>query len=160
METPLCHVCGEPAFVEVLLYDIYIEMPSVKMDRDFTCPFLCVKHMIENEMKASTEVGSYEREVTLGQVADAYANETDLRPPAFSRVLQNACQRPLVQSSDEVLSELQNKINSAVPAIREARGSVVYPYSNRHGAQGFTIYRELPNGHVPESSDEEADQYE
>jgi hypothetical protein len=60
----------------------------------------------------------------------------------------------------EFLSEVNNKIKSVVRAIREARGSVLYPHSNRHGAQGFTIYRELPNAYIPEDSDAEADEHE
>jgi hypothetical protein len=54
---------------------------TVFFERDFTCPFLCAGHMIENEKKAR--------------------------------------------------------------GVRKPRGSVSYPYSNKEGAQGFTIYRPL-----------------
>ena len=69
-----------------------------------------------------------------------------------------ASQRPTIQNfadvSKEILAEFKNKVNSVVPAIREARDLVAYPYSNQHQAQGFTIYRELLNGHVPDEGDE------
>ena len=81
MKRPKCHVCDNKAFAEVLLFDVYLKYDDVFLERDYTCPFLCRKHVIENEDKAQ--------------------------------------------------------------GIREPRGSVTYPYSNQHGAQGFTVYRPL-----------------
>lgn len=46
------HGCQVPAEYEVILYDVYVDMPSVFYEQDFTCPFLCGRHMAENEEKA------------------------------------------------------------------------------------------------------------
>lgn len=75
-----CFVCNAPASVEVILYDVYSE-GTVFFERDTTCPFLCVAHLIENEKSLS---------------------------------------------------------ESRVP-----RGIASYKYSNKHDAQGFTIYKPL-----------------
>lgn len=56
---PNCHApnCQEPADVEVILYDVYLELDDqggdVFFERDHTCPFLCNQHMVENEQQAS-----------------------------------------------------------------------------------------------------------
>jgi len=84
--TQKCSVpdCGEPAYAEVLLYDVYAnDDGEIFTERDYTCPFMCRKHIMENE---------------------------------------NSCK-----------------------GVREPRRSCVYPYSNQHKAQGFTIYRPLDN---------------
>ena len=82
---PKCSVpgCLDKAAVEVRLYDVYLHgpEPSVFDERDFTCPYLCGEHFVENEHQA------------------------------------NGARRP--------------------------RGYVEYPYTNRHHAQGFTVYRNL-----------------
>lgn len=68
--------------VEVFLYDVYpYPEGGVFFEQDYTCPFLCEIHMIENEKKAE--------------------------------------------------------------GVRQPRGHVRYPHSNKHMANGFTIYREL-----------------
>lgn len=43
-----CHICGSKADVEVVLYDVYY-YGDIFFERDYTCPFLCFKHMVENE---------------------------------------------------------------------------------------------------------------
>ncbi len=85
MKKTTCSVvgCGRPAIVMVILYDLYLyEMcsssPKIFFEKDFTCPFLCGKHLIENEEKSR--------------------------------------------------------------GVRKPRGSIRYPYSNKHSAQGFSIY--------------------
>lgn len=82
---PKCSVsgCGKNAYVEVRLYDVYLApyAPEVFDERDSTCPYLCGKHLNENEKQARGE--------------------------------------------------------------RKPRGDVQYPYTNKHGAQGFTVYRVL-----------------
>lgn len=94
--TLTCRVeaCRNPADYEVILYDFYTEVGDVFFERDFTCPYICCEHAVENEERA---VG-----------------------------------------------------------VREPRGSVSYPCTNRERAQGFTIYRPLvtrfvllqhPSGH-------------
>jgi len=82
-EKPKCSVtgCGKDATVEVLLYDVYTDMRDVFYEQDFTCPYLCGHHMVENEEQAH--------------------------------------------------------------GVREPRGHVSYPFTNRESAQGFTIYRPL-----------------
>jgi hypothetical protein len=45
--------CKKPAEFEVILYDVYVHDERVFFERDFTCPFLCGKHMAENESQAS-----------------------------------------------------------------------------------------------------------
>jgi hypothetical protein len=76
--------CGRKAEFEVILYDVYWADEGVFFQQDFTCPYLCGAHMVENEMLAK--------------------------------------------------------------GIREPRGFVQYPHSNRHQANGFTIYRPLASG--------------
>ena len=71
------HGCGKKAEYEAILY----AFADVFFQQDFTCPYLCAEHMVQNEVHA------------LG--------------------------------------------------VREPRGWVRYPYTNRHQAQGFTIYRPL-----------------
>jgi hypothetical protein len=87
-EKPKCSVtdCGEDAYVEVILYDVYTAKAERKVffKRDHTCPFLCRDHMVENEKGAEGE--------------------------------------------------------------RKPRGVTRYPFTNRHAAQGFTIYRPLEGG--------------
>ncbi len=80
---PDCSVpeCTNPAVYEVILYDIYLSVPDVFFERDYTCPFICNDHMVENET---------------------------------------------------------NMIGT-----REPRHGPKYPHTNRHNAQGFTIYRPL-----------------
>jgi hypothetical protein len=60
MATHKCAVpgCGEEACVEVRLYDLYIGRgyePEVFNERDYTCPYLCEQHLLENEEKAEGE---------------------------------------------------------------------------------------------------------
>jgi hypothetical protein len=87
---PKCSVedCGKDADCEVILYDIYSE-GTVYFERDYTCPYLCTEHVVENEKQA----------------------RGDRRP----------------------------------------RGCVQYPHSNKHGAQGFTIYKPLAAALEPAS---------
>ena len=74
--------CGKAATHEVFLYDFYPHGENIVFhEQDFTCPYLCAAHAIENETKAK--------------------------------------------------------------GTREPRGSVIYPYSNRQGAQGFSVYRQI-----------------
>lgn len=77
-----CYVdgCDNPAEYEVYLYDFYEYVDGGKefFEQDYTCPFLCRKHMQENESKAKGE--------------------------------------------------------------RRPRGFVIYPFSNRDSAQGYTKY--------------------
>jgi hypothetical protein len=44
--------CEEEAVVEVILYDVYLAEEHVFFERDHTCPFLCAKHVVENERGA------------------------------------------------------------------------------------------------------------
>jgi hypothetical protein len=85
MSTPVCAAerCSSPAAFEVILYDFYTELSGEEVfwEQDFTCPFLCHRHVRENEASAKGE--------------------------------------------------------------REPRGFVAYKFTNRHLAQGFSIYRPL-----------------
>ena len=75
--------CMRIATVEVILYDVYLygRDADVFFEQDFTCPFLCSEHVLENEKK--------------------------------------------------------------MQGTRAPRETTYYPFTNRHGAQGFTIYRPL-----------------
>jgi len=81
--------CGQPAAVEVRLYDVYPD-GTIFDERDYTCPFLCPEHLRDKELKAQGE--------------------------------------------------------------RKPRGFVRYPYTNQHGAQGFTIYRPINGSSSPAPS--------
>ena len=50
--------CGNLPVYEVILYDIYLDIGEVFFEQDITCPYLCPKHMIENEEQAHTVEGS------------------------------------------------------------------------------------------------------
>jgi hypothetical protein len=73
--------CGSPAEFEVYLYDYYPWQNEEFFEQDYTCPFLCHRHLDENEEGAK--------------------------------------------------------------GVREPRGYVRYPFTNRHGAQGYTKYGPL-----------------
>lgn len=75
--------CQAPVDVEVILYDVYPDEGDVFFERDFTCPFLCNQHMVENEEQAR--------------------------------------------------------------GTREPGGDMQYPFTNKNGARGFTIYKPLKN---------------
>jgi len=83
MQKPKCSVdgCDNDATCEVILFDVYMHNGSVFFERDFTCPYLCSQHVLENEKGAQGE--------------------------------------------------------------RRPRGDVLYPFTNKNNAQGFTIYRPL-----------------
>jgi hypothetical protein len=84
--------CEDLAAYEVILYDIYFDSGEVFFEPDITCPYLCQKHMIENERQA-------------------FSFEENQGPP-----------------------------------IRQPRGTVYYPFTNKNHAQGFTIYRPIEAG--------------
>lgn len=86
MPNPKCAVpgCTEEATFEVILYDFYPypgKAADAFFEQDFTCPFICGPHAVENEDSAQGE--------------------------------------------------------------RKPRHVVTYSYTNKHAAQGFTIYRPL-----------------
>jgi hypothetical protein len=47
--------CKKRADYEVVLYDYYQSYRETFYEQDFTCPFLCEEHMLENEEKADGE---------------------------------------------------------------------------------------------------------
>lgn len=47
--------CKQTAEFEVSLYDLYMDEADSFLQIDFTCPHLCVDHMVENEEKAKGE---------------------------------------------------------------------------------------------------------
>jgi len=47
--------CNEDAYCEVILYDVYMHDGTVHFEQDYTCPYLCKKHLIENEESVSGE---------------------------------------------------------------------------------------------------------
>jgi len=59
------------------------------------------------------------------------------------------------QSSESSASDRDEALKNSRkgPAMRRPRGLVHYPYSNRHGAQGFTIYRPLSQDEKTTSSE-------
>ena len=44
--------CGNLPVYEVILYDVYLNTGEVFYEQDITCPYLCSKHMIDNEQLA------------------------------------------------------------------------------------------------------------
>lgn len=56
-EGTLCSVpgCTHSAEYEVYLYDYYDSMNEEFFEQDFTCPFVCEKHMNENELRIDGE---------------------------------------------------------------------------------------------------------
>jgi hypothetical protein len=44
--------CANLPAYEVILYDIYLDSGEVFFEQDLTCPYLCSRHMIENERQA------------------------------------------------------------------------------------------------------------
>jgi len=133
----LCAVngCANEADVEVILYDVYSD-GNIFFEQDFTCPYLCRKHILENETGAFSQIGALERGVTLEQVAKQYASGCRRMDMAIS----HSVDRPL-----EELNEIRQDTlaGAKIPPLRDNRGGPRYPYTNRHYAQGFTIYRPL-----------------
>lgn len=65
-----CSVCDSPAEYEVVLYDYYEFLDEkVFYEQDYTCPFLCQKHLDINEQKAVGE------RVPRGIVSYPYSNK-------------------------------------------------------------------------------------
>lgn len=46
--------CGHEAAAEVRLYDVYADGTGFDK-QDYTCPFLCATHLLENEQRANGE---------------------------------------------------------------------------------------------------------
>jgi hypothetical protein len=53
----ICSVenCNSEADYEVVLYDYYLSYSETFYEQDYTCPFICQKHLEENENKAQGE---------------------------------------------------------------------------------------------------------
>jgi hypothetical protein len=131
---PTCSApaCSEVASAEVILYDVYMD-GEVFFERDKTCPYLCEKHLAENEASAVTKMLRYEAEdmiKTWLAILDPPAEEPE--EPVDKRI-------PVKNMFD-----LMHEPDYVFPPLRRPRGSVEYTYTNRNNAQGFTIYRPLP----------------
>lgn len=146
-ETPKCSVenCEEDAIVEVLLYDFYAELPEVHLEQDFTCPFLCPTHMVENEQQAFTGFTRSELSDWVEDLQDILQQPAP--PPVFAQMIDPNPEKneSRIEREPKALSigEIGREPEYHLPPIRKPRGHVSYPYSNRHGAQGFTVYRNL-----------------
>ena len=134
---PKCSVtsCETDADVEVILYDVYRD-GEVFFQQDSTCPYLCTKHLVENEEGAFSEILKSELNVTLKDIANQYE--------AGERRMDSAINR-CVDLRPVTLSPIQHDTfdGTKIPALRDHRGGPSYPYTNQHQAQGFTIYRPL-----------------
>jgi hypothetical protein len=135
---PECAVggCGKQADVEVILYDFY-STGDVFFEQDFTCPYLCTEHLLENEAEAFSEIGRSELGVTLRQIADRY----EAGERRMGMAISHCVDRPLVQALDEIGEDWLG--GAKIPPLRNHRGGPRYPYTNKNHAQGFTIYRPL-----------------
>jgi hypothetical protein len=100
--------CKDNASVEVILYDVYrdVNPPIVFFEQDFTCPYLCKKHWVQNEKEAK---------------------EFIRKPGRTGSMLEDIGNIELVPAQE----------------VRRLRGAIQYPFSNKHTAQGFTVYRPL-----------------
>jgi len=56
-DQPKCSVsgCTADAVCEVILYDVYLHDGTVFFEQDYTCPYLCAEHVVENEAEAKGE---------------------------------------------------------------------------------------------------------
>jgi hypothetical protein len=132
----ICRVCREPAYVECLLYAVYLETPDVILERDETCPFLCLDHFLENEEKAFSKVDKDELRVTVEQIAEQYRNGERRMSLALRKSVPG---EPQTHTVSEILATQQ----VPVPAMRDDRGRVYYPHTNRGYRKGYSIYRRL-----------------
>jgi hypothetical protein len=145
-ETPKCSVenCGSDAIVEVLLYDFYAEMPEVFLERDITCPFLCAEHMVQNEQQAFTALTKRELSEWVEDLQDILKQPA---PTVFARMVEGHAEMNVsrIERQPEAISvgEIGREPEYHLPPIRKPRGHVSYPFTNRHDAQGFTVYRNL-----------------
>lgn len=145
-ETPKCSVenCGSDASVEVLLYDFYAEIPEVRLDRDFTCPFLCDDHMVQNEREAFTALTKSELSEWVEDLQDILKQPA---PSVVARMIEGNSEMNVsrIEREPEAMSigEIGQEPEYHLPPIRKPRGHVSYPFTNRQGAQGFTVYRNL-----------------
>ena len=117
--------CSRDAVVEVILYDVYPN-GEVFFEQDRTCPYLCAKHVAENEASAVSRLSKKEAENMARAIFQKLGSSITTPPPKAKR-----------------LSDLLEDPMFDFPAQREPRGFVEYRYSNKNAAQGFTIYRPL-----------------
>jgi hypothetical protein len=137
---PVCSVCRKPAYVECFIYDVYLDCLDVFFEQDFTCPYLCAQHFEENERRAFSLFGPQESRVTVQDLASAYQTGERSNSRAIQHASRLDCARPRTVSdlAQQLVEELEDPVR--VPPLRDHRGRVFYPYTNRHGKQGFTIY--------------------
>ena len=128
--------CGKEADVEVVLFDV-LATGEVFFEQDFTCPYLCTEHVVENEAGCFSRIGRSELAVTLQQVATRYEAGDRRMDRAISNSIDRSLSRAIGESSEDVLG------GARIPALRDHGGSPHYPYTNKHDASGFTIYRPL-----------------
>jgi hypothetical protein len=145
-EAPKCRVegCEKDATVEVLLYDFYAELPEVRLERDFTCPFLCSEHMVENEQRAFTAITKSELSECVEDLQDILKQSA---PTVSAQMIEGNWGKNVSRIEREPkgvsTGEIGREPEYHLPPIRKPRGDVTYPFTNRQGAQGFTIYRNL-----------------
>jgi hypothetical protein len=126
--------CTAQAWYEVFLYDVYYDDleryarspggdPNERiwlpfMEQDYTCPYLCEEHLIENEMGCRISEDFKEEDVAPLRDEHGFISVGDLL----------ALPDP--------------------PRLPAGRGRTYgevheYPYTNRHHAKGFSVYRSL-----------------
>jgi hypothetical protein len=140
----------------VFLYDISLANvpPEVFFDLDYTCPYLCAEHMAENEAGAFNR---FTQEDLARQVLDLQDILAQGAPTAAERLAgaragqidrpRRREEEPRAVIASEILDDLRTQPDFHLPAVREPRGVIYYPFSNRNRAQGFTIYRSLEGRH-------------
>jgi len=135
---PKCAVtgCGNEADVEVILYDVYSD-GEVLFEQDFTCPYLCTHHVESNEAQAFSKIGRSEFGVTMQQIAERYGAGDRRMDIAISHSIDRPLGRELGEASEDLAA------GANIPPLRDHRGGPHYPFTNKHHAQGFTIYRPL-----------------
>lgn len=105
--------CDRDAHVEVILYDIY-------------------------ELPGGTAEVFLEQDFTCPYLCSNHLHENETRATVDWAPIEPPEGEPI--SFTELMEIVTLPVGSRQ---REARGSVDYPYTNRHKAQGFNIYRPL-----------------
>ncbi len=120
--------CTNQAVVEVFLYDDYSCYNDGEfLASDFTCPYLCKEHWLENEQKAKSPRHVYIKKV-----------KTELR--RLCKKEKGLKVKYIIK--DRFPAKYRHVYFTEEPQ-KKPRGAVKYPYTNQYLAQGYTKYRIL-----------------
>jgi hypothetical protein len=100
--------------------------------------------MVQNEKQAYTAFTKSELREWVEDLQDILKQPA---PTVFARMIEGHSEMNVsrIEREPEAVSvgEIGREPEYHLPPIRKPRGHVSYPFTNRHGAQGFNVYRNL-----------------